>query len=157
MTAPAISGVIDAIIDRAEAVVPTIDPAQKFRRSDERAPFTTRGGKRIFDVNFEGHPRDLSNEGAGRQTVGQADRLARLTLDIEYPIGNAEKALETTIAVDSELLLRALARSANWAGTSITRATARSAVDRSESEAVDAAPGVLHLMVTIDVQYVDLE
>jgi len=151
VTAPAISGVIDAIIDRAEAVVPTIDPAQKFRRSDERAPFTTRGGKRIFDVNFEGHPRDLSNEGAGRQTVGQADRLARLTLD------NAEKALETTIAVDSELLLRALARSANWAGTSITRATARSAVDRSESEAVDAAPGVLHLMVTIDVQYVDLE
>lgn len=157
MTAPAISGVIDALIEKVEAITPTIDEGRRFRRSDERAPPTTRNGKRLFDVEFEGHPRDLSNEAAGRQTVGQAERIARLSVDVGYPVGRSEKDLETTIAVDSELLLRALGRSANWAGTSIQRAVARTTVDRSEIEAVEDAPGLIHLRVAVDVQYVDVE
>ncbi len=156
MADPAITEAIAAVVARAEAIVPTIEPAARFRRFGETTPPTTRT-KRGFDVEFQGHTRDLSNEGQGVQTHGQADRLARLDLVVEYPLGRQERALETTLAVDSELLLRALGRSAVWTGTPVRRCVARSSVDREAEQGGDGTPGVILLVVTVDVQYRDIE
>lgn len=152
MTAPAIAEAIDAIVERVEAIDPTISPESPFWRRSEKTPATTKT-RRGFDVDFQGHPRDLSNEGLGVQTHGLADRIARLDLVVEYPIARAERALETTLAVDSELLLRALGRSAVWTSTPVRRCQARTTVDRSGIE----EGGVLLLVVTVDVQYRDSE
>jgi hypothetical protein len=157
MAAPAITAVLASLVAKVEAISPVVDPTQKFRRVSERAPATTQT-KRLFDVEFRGHPRDPSNEGRGVQTVGLSDRVAALDLVITYGIGNNEKALETTIAVDSELVLRALGRSANWAGTAIQRAQARSSVDRTlSSPETGEGTGLLQLVVSVDVQYRDQE
>ena len=156
MAAPAITDAIAAVVARVEAIAPTVEPAARFRRFGEAAPPSTRT-KRGFDVEFMGHTRDISNEGQGIQTHGQADRVARLDLVVEYPAGRQEKALETTLAVDSELLLRALGRSAVWTSTPVRRCTARTTVDRQGAEGEDGLPGVILLVVTVDVQYRDIE
>lgn len=159
MAVPAISSAIDAVVAKVEAIVPTIDPGRPFRRTGETAPATTGAGRRLFDVDF-GALRDQSNEGAGVQNVGVADRAATIALAIVYPLGRAEKTLETVLAVDAELVLRALGRSANWAGTVVRRVQARAAVDRSEVEILTdagAQPGYLYLVVTCEVFYRDSE
>lgn len=156
MTAPAITAAIDAVVSRVEAIAPTIDPSSPFRRYSEKAPFTTKI-RRLFDVGFLGHARDLSNEGQGVQTAGLSDRTARFLLEIGYPVGNAERALETTLAVDSELILRALGRSAVWTGTPVRRCTITTDVDRSEARGEPAAPGVIRLVATVNVTYRDTE
>ena len=79
MTAPAIAEAIDAIVERVEAIDPTISPESPFWRRSEKTPATTKT-RRGFDVDFQGHPRDLSNGGPGVQTHGLADRSARLDL-----------------------------------------------------------------------------
>lgn len=150
MTAPAITDAITAVVSRVEAITPTIEPAARFRRVSETVPSTTRT-RRGFDVEFQGHPRDLSNEGQGTQTQGLADRIARIDLVVEYPIARSEAALETTLAVDSELLLRALGRSAVWTSTPVRRCQVRTTVDRTAIE----ESGVLLLVVSVDVQYRD--
>jgi hypothetical protein len=158
MTAPAISDALDALVAKVEAIVPTLDPATRFRRRAETSPGTTRGGKRWVNLEFDGHPRDLSNEGAGVQSPGIADRSASVRLLIDYPLVRNEKTLETAMAVDSELLLRALGRSASWAGTPIRRVVARTTVDRSAAVPFDGqGTGKLVLAVTADVQYRDVE
>lgn len=159
MAAPAISAAIAAVLAKVEAITPTIDPAQAFRRSSETAPPSTRAGKRRFDFDM-GALRDLSNEGAGTQAPGIADRLATVAITIAYPLARAEKALETTLAVDAELVLRALGRSASWAGTVVRRAQARAAIDRTDAEVLGDAgpkPGHLYLIVTCDILYRDSE
>lgn len=159
MAAPAISAAIEAVLAKVEAITPTIDQGQKFRRTDETAPFTTRGGKRLFDFDF-GALDDLSNLGRGVQNPGLADRTASVALQIAYPLARAEKALETTLAVDAELVLRALGRSANWAGTVVRRVVARAAVDRSDAQIETEAgpmPGSLYLVVSADITYRDSE
>jgi hypothetical protein len=158
---PAISSAIDAVVAKLEAITPTIDAAQEFRRRGEKAPPTTRAGKRSFDFGFVGM-RDLSNEGApgGVQNPGKADRTASIAITIDYPLARAEKALETTMAVDSELVLRALGRSANWAGTVVQRVVAKTTVNRASSELLiedQVQPGFLRLVVTAEIQYRDSE
>jgi hypothetical protein len=158
MTAPAISAALDALVATVEAIAPTIDAATPFRRRAETSPGTTRGGKRWVNLEFDGHPRDLSNEGAGVQSPGLADRSASVRLLIDYPLARNERALETTMAVDSELLLRALGRSASWTGTPVRRVVARTTVDRSAAVPFDRqGTGKLVLVVTADVQYRDVE
>lgn len=159
MAAPAISSAIAAVIAKLEAIIPTIDPGQPFRRLGEVAPVTTRGGKRLFDIDF-GALRDLSNEGAGVQNQGVADRVGTVSVTIAYPLARSEKALETTLAVDAELVLRALGRSATWAGTVVRRVQARAAVDRSEAEVLTDTgpqPGSLYLVVACEITYRDTE
>lgn len=156
MAAPAITAAIAAVVARVEAIVPTVEAASRFRRFGEVTPPTTRT-RRGFNVEFQGHPRDLSNEGAGVQTQGQADRVARIDLLIEYPVGRKERELEGTLAIDSELLLRALGRSAVWTTTPVRRCTPRTSIDRTAEEGDDGTPGVILLVVTVDVQYRDLE
>ncbi len=155
MTVPAVSAALDAVVAKVEAIAPTIDPAQPFRRRSEITPPSTAVGKRTFDVEFQGHSRDQSNEGpAGVQNVGIADRVASFDLVVDYARANAERALETTMAVDSELVLRALNR-ASWAGTPVHRVVARSRVERPE--AGEGQPGVFSLVVSADVHYRDTE
>lgn len=156
MTAPAITEAIDAVVAAVEAIEPTIEPASRFRRFNEKAPFTTKM-RRLFDVDFMGHPRDLSNEGQGVQTVGLSDRVARFELWLGYPVANAERALETTMAVDSELVMRALGRSAVWTGTPVRRCTITTTVNRDEQLGDQGEPGVLYLVATVNVQYRDTE
>lgn len=156
MTAPAITDAIDAVVARVEAITPTIDVAAAFRRIRETAPPTTKT-RRLFDVEFKGHPRDLSNEGQGTQTTGLADRVARLELWISYPVARSERALETTLAVDSELLMRALGRSATWSATPVRRCTITTADDRSAAVGEQGEPGVIFLVATVNVQYRDVE
>lgn len=153
---PKVLEALDAIVAKVEAIVPTIDPAARFRRSSEKTPPTTKAGKRLFDVDFQGHPRDLSNEGQGVQNPGIADRIATFTISIDYPLARNEKALEATTAVDSELVLRALGRSANWNGTpvQIVRATSAMRTDQAED---GMGAGFRVLVVTADVQYRDRE
>lgn len=153
---PQVEEALDALIAKLEAIVPTVDPACRFRRREESAPPTTKAPKRLFDVDFEGHIRDLSNEGNGAQNPGVADRVARFTVEIDYPLARAEKALELTTAVDSELVLRALTRSANWNGTpvQIVRATSTMRTDQAED---GMGAGFRVLVVTADVQYRDIE
>ncbi len=161
MADPAIQAAIEAVIAAVEAVIPTIDPSTRFRRKNETAPASTRAGKRLFDF-ATGGLRDDSNEGrAGSvQNVGKADRTASVTLRIEYPLGRSEKALEMTLAVDAELLLRAIGRSAVWTGTPVRRVSARATVDRTETVILTEAgstPGQLVLAVAADIQYRDTE
>jgi hypothetical protein len=156
MAAPAVQAALEALLAKVEAIVPTIDPSDRFRRRGERAPASTRAGKRLIDLEAQGHPRDLSNEGAGVQAPGLADRIAAVDLVVEYPLGRAEKQLETTVMVDSELLLRAVGRSANWAGTPVRRVQARSRVDRPDAAAGEG-PGVLKLVVSVEITYRDTE
>jgi hypothetical protein len=161
VSAPAITSAIDAVVARIEAITPTIDAEQTFRRLGEVAPASTRAGKRLFDFDF-GALRDLSNEGQGVQNPGLADRLATVEFVIDYPIARAERALETTIAIDAELVLRALGRSANWTGTTVRRVVASTVVDRNDSAEVPiegggTQPGVLHLVVTAAITYRDAE
>jgi hypothetical protein len=154
--APAVQSAIEAVLAKVEAIGPTIDSGQQFRRVDEKAPLTTRGGKRLFEFDF-GAMRDLSNEGAGVQNAGLADRVASVVIAIGYPLARAEKTLETTLAVDSELVLRALGRSANWAGTVVRRVVARTAIDRTDAEATEVSPGIVYLLVSADIFYRDTE
>lgn len=156
MATPAITSAIDTVVAKVEAIVPTIDPAARFARYSEKAPFTTKV-RRLFDVDFLGHTRDLSNEGQGVQTAGLSDRTARIDLVVGYPIGNDERALETRMAVDSELILRALGRSASWGTTPVRRCTVTTAVDRSEAEGTGEQPGTMRLVATVNVTYRDTE
>lgn len=159
MAEPAIIKAIEAIVAKVEAIEPTIEPTARFVRRGERAPPTTKN-RRTFDVGFIGHLRDLSNEGLGVQTHGLADRIAQLAVAITYPVARDEAALETRLAVDSELVLRALHRSAVWTGTPVRRCAARTATDRSKQDAAAAGSqgaATIDLVVTVDVQYRDSE
>jgi hypothetical protein len=158
MPAPAVQAAIEAVLAKVEAIVPTIDPSATFRRRGETAPGTTKAGKRWFDLQAAGHPRDLSNEGAGVQAPGLADRIASVTLLVDYPVGRSEKALEMTMMVDSELLLRALGRSANWAGTPVRRVVARTTIERDILEPTTGQGlNLIRLTVTAEIQYRDTE
>lgn len=158
MAAPAIQAALEAVLARVEAITPTIDPAVRFRRKGETAPASARAPRRLIDLQAEGHPRDLSNEGAGTQAPGLADRIASVRLVIEYPAARAERALETTMMVDSELVLRALGRSASWAGTPVQRVVATTSVERDGVLPV-AGQGtqVFRLVVAAEIQYRDVE
>lgn len=158
MAEPAVQAAVEAVIAKVEAIVPTIDPASSFRRRSEKAPPSTRAGKRWFDLQASGIPRDLSNEGSGPQRPGVADRVARLELLIDYPVARAERTLEMTMLVDSELLLRAVGRSANWAGTPVHRVVASTSVQRDQVEPITGqGSGVLRLALTCEITYRDVE
>lgn len=158
MAAPAVQAALEAVVARIEAITPTIDATTAFaRKTIERVPSSTRARKRLFDVDFEG-VRDLSNEGSGVQAPALADRVATFTVRIDYAAARAERALELTMAVDAELVLRALGRSAGWAGTPVRRVVARASVERDQVEpAPGMGTGVLKLAVTADVTYRDAE
>ena len=157
MADPAITSVIDAIVERVEAIDPTIDPAAQFKRSSETSPPTTKN-RRTFDLDFLGQPADLSAIGQGVQTVGLADVLASFRISVAYPIGRSEKALETTLASDSEHIRRALSRSATWAGTPVRTLRAfRSTVDWSEQEPIEQQPGLVRLVVEVTFLYRETE
>jgi hypothetical protein len=158
MAAPAVQAALETVLASIEAITPTIDADQLFtRKRVERTAATTRAPKRRFDVDF-GSMRDLSNEGEGVQSPGLADRSATFTIRIDYAAARSERALETTMAVDAELVLRALGRSANWAGTPVRRVVAQTAVERSEVVPVPGAgTATLALVVTAEITYRDAE
>lgn len=152
MAAPAIKAAIDAVLAKVEAITPTIEPGRPFRRKSETAPPTTRAAKRLFDFDFRG----LDNVPGATQNPDLTDRQASIALRIDYPVGNSEKALETTLAVDSELVLRALGKSANWSGTPIRRVAARAEVERVPPPDGQGA-ATFSIVVNADVFYRDSE
>ena len=157
MAAPAITQVLDAIVKKVEAIDPSIDPGSRFKRSSETVPPTTRN-RRTFNLDFMGQPQDLSAAGSGTQTVGQADVVAEFQLRIAYPIARNERNLETLLAADSELVRRALSRSANWTGTTVrTMRSFRSSVDWSERTTPAGQPGTVRLVVKATFLYRELE
>lgn len=156
MAAPAITAAVNAVVAKVEAITPTIDTAQLFRRGSEKAPTTTRAGKRLFDVEAAGL-RDESNDGRGVQVPGVADRIATVVFVVTYPVARSERALETTLLEDMELLLRAVTRSASWAGTPVRRVAARAAVNRTFAEPVEQQPGELQILLTAEIHYRDTE
>lgn len=157
MADPAIQSVIEAVISAVEGISPTIDPGTRFRRKGETAPASTRAPKRLINVEFQGHPEDSSNEGRGTQAPGLADRIVRLDLRVEYPVARSERALELAMAVDSELVLRALARSSAWVGTPVRRVVATTTVEREIELVQGQGTSVLTLVVAATVQYRDTE
>src|SRR6266496_3536072 len=149
---PAIQAAIEAVLATVEAIVPTIEPATTFRRKSEKVNATTRAPKRLFDLQARGHPRDLSNEGSGVQNPGVADRIAAVDLVVEYSAARVERALEMTMMVDSELVLRALGRSANWAGTPVRRVRATTSIERDLQLPIPGqGTAVLKLVVTAEI------
>jgi hypothetical protein len=152
MAAPAITSVLDAIVAKLEAIVPTEEPGRAFRRSGETAPASTKAA-RFFDVDFVGQPSDESALGRGVQTPGFADVLSAWRITVEYPLGRRAKALDTILASDSEHIRRALSRSANWAGTDVRalrsfRSTVDWPPDLGETE-----PGTVLLVVEVTLLY----
>jgi hypothetical protein len=158
MAAPAVKAALEAVIAKIEAIAPIVDAGTPFRRQDERAPSSTRQRRRLFDLQAGGHPRDLSNEGAGVQNPGLADRIAAVTFLIEYALGRNERELEMLLMQDSELVLRAIGRSANWAGTPVRRVVAKTSIDRSSAEPMPGeGAGFLTLVVEAEITYRDTE
>jgi hypothetical protein len=152
MAAPAIEQVIAALVSRLEAVVPSLHAAKRFRRSDESLSIDELPGKagmRWFNLDVASG-QDDSQEADGVQNVGLADRRARFQIRVLYPLGRQESSLELVLASDAEWGMRALARSASWAGTPIQRATCRWSIDRTKPERV-------LLVLALEVQYRDAE
>jgi hypothetical protein len=150
--APAIEQVVTALVTRLQAIAPSQKPGVKFRRATEvLATGETPGTAlfRQFDVDYQGG-QDDSQEGHGVQSPGVADRRARFQISVYYPRARAEKKFEDVMASDSEWAMRALARSASWAGTPIQRTTCRATVDRSRKDK-------LLLVLALEVQYRDTE
>jgi hypothetical protein len=152
MAAPVIEQVVAALVARLEAVVPSLQPRARFKRSDETLTSTeapARGSMRRFNVDAVSG-QDDSQEGNGVQNPGVADRRARFTIRVSYPLAQQEQGLELVLPSDGEWAMRALARSANWAGTPVQRTTCRWSVDRGN-------PEKLFLVLALEVQYRDQE
>ena len=150
--APAIEKVIAALVARLEAAVPSLQPKTRFKRSEESLSLDelpARAGMRWFNLDVQGG-QDDSQEGNGVQNAGVADRRARFRIRLLYPLARQERTLEDIAASDAEWAMRALARSASWAGTPIQRATCRWSVDRSRSDR-------LFVDLALEVQYRDQE
>lgn len=152
--APAIEQVIQAVVDRAQALEPSLQPEKRFRRSTEvlaDAATPLRAGFRAFNLDvLDG--RDDSQEGRGGQLdVASSDHTARMSLTCSYPAGAKARDLETLVPSDGDIMLRGLARSAVWRGTPVLRSTATWRIDRER-----AADRWL-LVVTMTVQYRDTE
>jgi len=129
---PAIEQVMDELVKKLAAIVPTVDPATRFRRSSETTEADAARRRRSFDIEFRG-TRDLSSDGEGVLNVGVADHETRLAIEIGYPfVGGGERALERQLASDTAHLLRALNRGA-WAGTTVRRAKASITVGDDEA------------------------
>jgi hypothetical protein len=156
---PAIQAALEAVLAAVAATDPTIDTVQRFTRKNDTAPAATRAGKRLFDFRFNALS-DESNAGRGVQTVGKADRIATIAIRIDYPVGRAQKALETVLALDAEQLLRMLHRSSTWVNTPVRRVVAGASMDRSRESVITEdgeTPGVLVLVITAAIQYRDSE
>jgi hypothetical protein len=152
MSAPAIEQVIVALVERLEAVQPSLRTNVPFRRSseilsDSETPATA--CTRRFNVDVLSG-QDDSQEGAGVQNAGVADRRVQVAVRVAYERGRKEKALEDLIASDAEWAMRALARSADWSGSPVQRATCRWNVDRSDTQK-------LFLVLNLEVRYRDTE
>lgn len=153
MAAPAITQVLDAIVAKVEAIVPSIDPDVTFRRSSETVPATTKA-RRWFDLAFSGQPSDESALGRGVQSPGLADVVSAWNIRVEYPLSRNRKDLDTRLAADSELIRRALSRSANWARTPIKAIRSfRSVVAWPAQETPETNPELVYLVVDVSFLY----
>lgn len=152
--APAIEKVISALVTRLEAIVPTKQPRFRFHRSDESlrsAQFAVKSCTRLFNVDATGGQDDSQEGRAGAvQNQALADRVARFSIVIAYPRAEQEKELEDVMASDGEWAMRKLARSADWTGTPVRRATCRWSIDRTRDDK-------LFLVLVLEVQYRDTE
>lgn len=152
--APAIEQVIQALVDRMQDLVPSLRPTERFRRSSEvvsavEAP--ARAAFRAFNLDVLDGQDDSQEGRGGVVSVGCGDHTARVQLACAYSKGRNERDLETLVPSDADIILRGLARSANWTGTPVLRSTARWRIDRER-----AADRWL-LFVTLTVQYRDTE
>lgn len=152
--APAIEQVINALVARLENLVPSLRPTDRFRRSTEVISVETtpiRAALRAFNLDvLDG--QDDSQEGRGGQLdVASSDHTARVRITCAYGKGKNERDLEVLVPSDGDIILRGLARAANWMGTPVLRSTGRWAIDRQ------AAADRWLLVATFTVQYRDQE
>lgn len=152
--APAIEAVIRALVERMEGLTPSIRSQVPFRRSSEVISVEATPSKvafRVFNLDaLDG--QDDSQEGRGAQLdVSSSDHTARVNITCAYSKGKNERELETLVPSDGDIILRGLARAANWGGTPVLRSLARWRIDR------DRAADRWLLVVTLTVQYRDQE
>lgn len=148
MASPAVQAAIEAVLAKLEAIVPTIDPGSTFRRQSENSPSSTKAGKRLFDVDFEGIGRE--------QPFGRDTRVATVQIKIDYPVGRAERALEAVLAQDSEDIVRSLMALGAWSKSPVIKVQASTSVDRAASEPQSGqGRGVFRLIVAIEITYHD--
>ncbi len=129
--------VLDVVVTKLEALVPSLTSHVPFRRSTEVLKVEDLPAKACFRrFNVDGiEGRDLSQEqDGGVENVGMADRTARFRIRVAYPLGRREKDLDKLIPSDAEIAMRGLARSADWTGTPISSARVRWSIDRTSSQ-----------------------
>lgn len=152
--APAIEQVIQALVDRMEALVPSVRSTETFRRSTEVVTVEATPGRaafRAFNLDVLDGQDDSQEGRGGVVSVGVGDHTARVQISCAYAKGRNERALETLVPSDGDIMLRGLARSAVWTGTPVRRSEATWRVDR------DRAADRWLLIVTLTVQYRDVE